>query len=163
MSDWSERLDALARLSLLEEATPLHRAAKLGATFGGPDLWLKRDDLLPVGFGGNKVRSLDLVAADALRQHANVIVTGAGVLSNHVRAVAAVAAMTGLRCEIVYWGPPPARIEGNHLLTRMLGAKINFTSDNDRASVDGAIATTSSKLCAGGERPYVIPRGGACA
>jgi len=98
-----------------------------------------------------------------LHQGANVIVTGAGVLSNHVRAVAAVAAMTGLRCEIVYWGPPPPRIDGNHLLTRMLGAQISFTGDSDRASVDGAIAAILPALRAKGESPYGIPRGGACA
>ncbi|MGA9598716.1 MAG: pyridoxal-phosphate dependent enzyme [Methylocystis sp.] len=163
MNDWSERLDALPRLSLIEEATPLHRAKNLRAGFGGPDLWLKRDDLLPAGFGGNKMRSLDVVGADVLLRSANVIVTGAGVLSNHVRAVAAVAAMTGLRCEIAYWGPPPARIEGNHLLTRMLGANISFTGENDRASVDAAIARMLSMLRAMGENPYGIPRGGACA
>ena len=127
MSGWSTGLDGLPRLSLVAEPTPIHRAPRLQASFGGPELWLKRDDLLPVGFGGNKVRSL-IVIADALRQRADVIVTGAGPLSNHVRATTAVAALAGLRCAAVYWGAPPQRSEGNYLLTRMLGANRIFTA-----------------------------------
>jgi len=163
MSDWSTRLDALPRLSLASEPTPIHRAARLRASFGGPELWLKRDDLLPAGFGGNKLRSLDVVVADALRQSADVIITGAGPLSNHVRASAAVAAIMGLRCEIVYWGEPPQRVEGNHLLTRILGADIRFTGDADRDSVDRGVAALAAEHRERGEKFYCIPRGGACA
>jgi D-cysteine desulfhydrase len=120
-------LDAIPRLGLVKEPTPLTFAPRFSAAYGGPRLFFKRDDLLPVAFGGNKVRSLDLIAADALRQGADTLLTGAGPLSNHVRAAAGVAALTGLRSVAIYWGTPPARVEGNHLLTRMLGAEIRFT------------------------------------
>ena len=163
MSDWSTRLERLPRLSLVAEPTPIHRASRLQAAIGGPELWLKRDDLLHVGFGGNKIRSLDLVIADALREKADIIVTGAGPQSNHVRATAAVAALTGLRCAAVYWGKPPQRSEGNYLLTRMLGANINFTGDADRASVDRYIETLAAEYRTRGDKCYCIPRGGACA
>ena len=163
MSDWSSRLDALPRLTLLAQPTPLICAERLSAAFGGPRLWFKRDDLVPAAFGGNKVRSLDIVVADALRQGADTLVTGAGPLSNHVRASAGVAALTGMRCVAVYWGSPPPRVEGNHRLTRMLGADIRFTGDSDRASVDRALETTAAEMLGRGGRPYVIPRGGACA
>jgi 1-aminocyclopropane-1-carboxylate deaminase/D-cysteine desulfhydrase-like pyridoxal-dependent ACC family enzyme len=93
VSAWSARLDALPRLSLMTDPTPLAFAPHLSATLGGPKLWFKRDDLLPVAFSGNKVRSLDLIVADALRQGADTLVTGAGPLSNHVRASAGVAAL----------------------------------------------------------------------
>ena len=112
MNQWSTRLDALPRLSLARSRRRSIAPTRLRASFGGPELWLKRDDLLPIGFGGNKMRSLDLVIADALHQSADIIITGAGPLSNHVRASAAVAALTGLRCEIVYWGDPPQRCRG---------------------------------------------------
>jgi 1-aminocyclopropane-1-carboxylate deaminase/D-cysteine desulfhydrase-like pyridoxal-dependent ACC family enzyme len=118
---------------------------------------------LPAGFGGNKMRSLDLVGADALRQGADVIITGAGPLSNHVRASAVAAAKVGLRCEIVYWGEPPQRVEGNHLLTRMLGADIRFTGDADRNSVDRGVDALAAEHRERGEKFYCIPRGGACA
>jgi D-cysteine desulfhydrase len=163
MTAWTARLDALPRLSLVAEPTPIICAQRLSAALGGPTLWFKRDDLLPVAFGGNKVRSLDLVGADALRRGADTLVTGAGPLSNHVRASAAVSALTGLRCIAVYWGEPPARAEGNHLLTKMLGADIRFTGDFDRASVEGEIEAAAAEVRACGGQPYVIPRGGACA
>ena len=163
MTAWAARLDALPRLSLVTEPTPIIRARRLSAALGGPTLWFKRDDLLPVAFGGNKVRSLDLVVAEALRRGADTLVTGAGPLSNHVRASAAVSALTGLRCIALYWGAAPARAEGNFWLTRMLGAEIRFTGDSDRASVDRGVAAAVAEVSVRGGRPYVIPRGGACA
>lgn len=163
MTDWGARLNALPRLSLVTEPTPFVCACRLSAALGGPTLWFKRDDLLSVAFGGNKVRSLDIVVAEALHRGADTLVTGAGPLSNHVRASAAVSALTGLRCIAVYWGEPPARAEGNYWLTRMLGAEIRFTGDADRASVDRGVEAAVADVVAHGGRPYVIPRGGACA
>jgi 1-aminocyclopropane-1-carboxylate deaminase/D-cysteine desulfhydrase-like pyridoxal-dependent ACC family enzyme len=156
-------LDAIPRLGLVKEPTPLTFAPRLSAAYGGPQLLFKRDDLLPVAFGGNKVRSLDLIVADALRQGADTLVTGAGPLSNHVRATAGVAALTGLRCVAIYWGTLPARVEGNYLLTRIFGAQIRFTNDFDRASVDCSISDAAAEVAARGGHPYSIPRGGACA
>jgi D-cysteine desulfhydrase len=98
-----------------------------------------------------------------LRRGADTLVTGAGPLSNHVRASAGVAAMTGLRCIAIYWGVPPPRAEGNHWLTRMLGAEIVFTGDVDRASVDSGIEASAAEVVAQGGRPFRVPRGGACA
>jgi len=159
---WSSRLDALPRLGLVPVPTPLVVAPRLSADVGGPQIVIKRDDLLPVAFGGNKVRALDFIVADAMRQGADTLVTGAGPLSNHVRASAGVAAATGLRCLAVYWGTPPPRLEGNHLLTRILGAEIRFTNDPNRKSADCGIDAAVTEVLARGGRPYMIPRGGAC-
>jgi D-cysteine desulfhydrase len=158
----SGSIETLPRLLLVAQPTPLHRADRLSAAFGGPRLWFKRDDLIPAALGGNKVRALDLVVADALRVGADTVITGAGPLSNHVRAAAAVAALVGLACIAVYWGPPPMRDEGNHRLAALFGADIRFTGDNDRASVDSALERAATEVRARGGRPYVIPRGGAC-
>jgi D-cysteine desulfhydrase len=163
VSSWASRLDAVPRLGLVKAPTPLTFAPRLSSAYGGPKLFFKRDDLLPVAFGGNKVRSLDIVVAEALRNGADTLVTGAGPLSNHVRATAGVAALAGLRCLAVYWGTPPARVEGNHLLTRILGAEIRFTNDFDRASVDYSINDAAAEVAAHGGQPYYIPRGGAYA
>ncbi len=162
MSEWTHRLETLPRLSLVPEPTPMHAAPRLSALVGGPNLWFKRDDLIPAGFGGNKVRALDVIVADAIMRGADSLVTGAGSLSNHVRAAAAVASLKGLSFAGVYWGAPAPRAEGNHRLAVMLGADIRFTGDLDRTSVDAAIEETARKLLANGRRPYKIPRGGAC-
>jgi len=161
--DFRTAVDEPARVVLVPAPTPLVPAPELGAAVGGPELWVKRDDLIPFGLGGNKIRGLELILADALKSGADTLVTGAGPLSNHVRATAAAAAYAGLRMVAVYWGRPPRRAEGNHRLALLLGADVRFTGSDDRASVDPGLEAEAAHVRAAGGRPYVIPRGGACA
>jgi 1-aminocyclopropane-1-carboxylate deaminase/D-cysteine desulfhydrase-like pyridoxal-dependent ACC family enzyme len=158
-----ERLDALPRRRLGLLPTPLAPAPALGEAIGLPRLWMKRDDLLGFGFGGHKVRALELLVADALVQGADTLVTGAGPQSNHVRATAAAAAHAGLELFAVFWGEPPALATGNLALALLLGTHCRFTRSSDRTSVDRGIAAATLQLAARGRRPYAIPRGGACA
>ena len=142
--------------------TPLMRANRLTEALGGTGLWFKRDDLISFGLGGNKIRGLEIMLADALAKNADCLVSGAGVQSNHVRATAAVAAHAGIGCTAVYWGNPPSTVDGNYRMTKMLNAGIRFTGDDDRASVDTHIYQVAAELREQGYRPYAIPRGGAC-
>lgn len=157
------RLDALPRERLGFLPTPLVEAPQLAREIGVPQLWIKHDELIGFGFGGNKVRGLELLLADARERGADVIVTGAGAQSNHVRATAAAAAHAGMESVAAYWGEAPEQAQGNLRLTRLLGAQTRFTNSTDRAQVDTAIAGIASELRAAGRRPYAIPRGGACA
>ena len=157
------RLATLPRRRLAPFPTPLLPALDLGRAAGVPNLWLKRDDLIAFGFGGNKVRGLEFLLADALERGADTILTGAGAQSNHVRATVAAAASASLAAIAVYWGREPARADGNYALARLLGAQTHFTNSDDRASVDVALESLALELRARGRRPYVIPRGGACA
>lgn len=157
------RLNAIPRQRLGMLPTPLVAARELGRAIGLPELWIKHDELIGFGFGGNKVRGLELLLADAAEKQADVIVTGAGAQSNHVRASAAAAAHGGLEMVAVYWGKEPNMAQGNHRLTRLLGAKTHFTNSLDRARVDVVIEEVAADLRASGRRPYAIPRGGACA
>ncbi len=154
-------LKNIPRVPLAFLPTPIMEAPRLAAASGGPTLWIKRDDLTGFGFGGNKIRGLEFLLADALAQGADTLVTGAAPQSNYVRATAAVAAHAGLNMIAVYSGTPPPLVQGNYRLTRLLGAEIRFTGDADRASVDGAIEETANELRSAGQRPYTIPRGGA--
>ena len=158
-----DRLNAWPRENLGFLPTPLRPAARLAQAAGLPELWIKHDELIGFGFGGNKVRGLEVLLADALAKKADVLVTGAGVQSNHVRATAAAAAHAGLAAVAVYWGSDPGPDHFNLRLTRMLGAQTRFTGNLDRAFVDVGIALAVDELRAAGRRPYAIPRGGACA
>src|SRR5215212_5887404 len=89
---------------------------------GGPRLFIKRDDAIPFGFGGNKVRKLALVAAHAVAEGADTLITAGGVQSNHARATAAAAAKLGLRAVLVANGQAPDRLTANALLDNLLGA-----------------------------------------
>lgn len=153
----------IPRHSLAQYPTPLRPAKQLSESLSGPELWFKRDDLISFGFGGNKIRGLEVMLADALAQGADTLITGAGVQSNHVRATAATAAYAGLRCIAVYWGNPPAQVDGNYRLTKLLNAEFRFTQSDDRASVDAMINAVAEVQRWNDVKPYAIPRGGACA
>lgn len=143
--------------------TPLVEAPRLSRALGGPRILFKRDDLTGFGFGGNKVRGLEFYIADALAREADVIVTGAGPQSNHVRATAAAARAAGLDVVAVMHDSRPPETQGNLLLDALLGVELRFTDDPDRALVDTRIETVAQEMRATGRRPYVIPRGGASA
>lgn len=159
----ASRLAALPRWTLAPYPTPLTNAARLGRAIGVPNLWFKRDDLIAFGYGGNKIRGLEFILADARAQDADLILTGAGAQSNHVRATAAAAAFARIDALAIYWGTQPPRALGNYALTRLLGARTHFTGSDDRTSVDRALEVHARDARAAGRRPYVIPRGGACA
>ncbi len=91
-----QRIAQLPRLPMAVLPTPLQEAPRLSAALGGPRILIKRDDLTGFGFGGNKVRGLEFYLADARAQQADVIVTGAGPQSNHIRATAAAARVAGM-------------------------------------------------------------------
>ena len=75
--------------------TPLEYARRLSAHLGGPDIWIKRDDLLGLAGGGNKTRKLEFLVADALARGADTLITVGAVQSNHCRLTAAAAAGAG--------------------------------------------------------------------
>lgn len=152
-----------ARFPLALLPTPLVEAPRLARILGGPRLFFKRDDLTGFGFGGNKVRGLEYHLAEALEKQADVIVTGAGPQSNHIRATAAAARAAGLDVVAVMHDSRPTEIQGNLLLDELLGVEARFTGDPNRALVDTKIEEVAEELRQTGRRPYVIPRGGASA
>jgi len=157
------KLASLPRLRLATLPTPLHLAERLSEALGGPEIWIKRDDLTGFGLGGNKMRKLEFLAAEALAQGADTLVTGAGPQSNHVRMTMAVAARLGLKGVAVFHGARPPASQGNLLLDELLGAELIFTNNPDRSQLDTRITAEAERLQAEGRRPFVIGRGGASA
>jgi D-cysteine desulfhydrase len=157
------QLTDLPRVDLVVGPTPLHRAPRLSAGLGVPVL-LKRDDLTGLGLGGNKVRGLEYLIADALAQGCDSLVTGAGPQSNWTMLAALCCLRYGIEPHVVCYGTPPdqtATAEGNLRLHRWLGVDLRFTGDPDRASVDAGIEAVTAELAAAGRHPYPVPRGGA--
>lgn len=156
----SGALLALPRVRLLPGGpTPLQPAPRLSAELG-VEVWLKRDDLTGFGLGGNKVRGLEYLLADAEQQGCDCLVTGAGPQSNWAMLAALAARARGLDPYLVYYGSP-AEPAGNHLLAELAGADVRFTGEADRTSVDAAVAALAEQLRVAGRRPYLLPRGGA--
>jgi 1-aminocyclopropane-1-carboxylate deaminase/D-cysteine desulfhydrase-like pyridoxal-dependent ACC family enzyme len=127
MTWFRKEKNPLTRFPLLSGPTPIEEMLRLReALGGGPRLLVKRDDCIPFGFGGNKVRKLEFAVAEALAAGADTLVTLGGVQSNHARATAAAAARAGLRCVLIINGEPPATPKANALLDQLLGAEIEY-------------------------------------
>lgn len=124
---------------------------------GGPRLLIKRDDALPFAFGGNKVRKMQFVAADARAAGADTLITCGGIQSNHARVTAAAAAKLGLRCILVANGSPPEVPTANALLDRLLGADVRYVTDRTRRVP--AMEAAADEVRRAGGTPYVIPLG----
>lgn len=154
-------MSAPERFPLAVLPTPLQRAERLERALGSPPIYVKRDDLTGFALAGNKARKLEFLVADALLGGCDVLVTGGGPGSNHCQASAAAARVAGLDCRLVVYGHEPHRPPANLTLMRSLGAKVRFTGDPGRSSVDRALEETATELRARGRRPYVVPRGGA--
>ncbi|MFV0297807.1 MAG: pyridoxal-phosphate dependent enzyme, partial [Hyphomicrobiaceae bacterium] len=125
------RLATVPRLGLANLPTPLEPLSRLSTHLGGPRLWAKREDMTGLGFGGNKLRKLDYVLAEAVAAGCDTLVSGGVVQSNSQRQVAAAAAKLGLACHLaVYHGRlrPPTdayATSGNALLNRLYGAHLH--------------------------------------
>ena len=157
-------LDALRQLAsiptapLLDAPSPLQELTSLRhALGGGPTLLVKRDDAIPFGFGGNKVRKLAYAVAPAVAAHADTLVTVGGIQSNHARVTAATAAHLGLRCLILANGQRPDRLTGNALLNDLLGAEIEYIPSRDARGP--AMRAASERLRKAGRAPFEIPLG----
>jgi D-cysteine desulfhydrase family pyridoxal phosphate-dependent enzyme len=157
------RLGTQPRLRLGTFPTPLQEAYRLREALGGagrcPRILIKRDDLTGLAFGGNKVRKLEFLVADAQENGATALVTAGAVQSNHARLTAAAACVAGLKAVLVLdtkVDQPP--VQGNLLLDCLLGAETRFVPDG--TDMNAAMATVAEELSAAGERPYVIPVGG---
>lgn len=144
--------------SLLCRPTPLHRADQLAAAFGVRELWIKRDDLIGPGLGGNKARKLERLIADAQRWGADCLVTVGAAQSNHARMTAVLGAIAGLDVHLLLGGTPTS--EGNALLDTLAGANLHFVADPGWSALDDAARALSARLSAAGRRVYEIPLGG---
>jgi 1-aminocyclopropane-1-carboxylate deaminase len=154
-----------ARTPLTFGPSPVHPLERLTAHLGGARLWAKREDCNSgLAFGGNKVRKLEYLAADALATGCDTLVSIGGVQSNHTRAVAAVAARLGLKCVLVQesWVDWPDAVYdrvGNILLSRLLGADVRLVQAEFGIGFKESWERALSDIAAAGGKPYPIPAG----
>jgi L-cysteate sulfo-lyase len=151
------------RFPLLEGPSPLHRLSSFTAALDGAsriDVWIKREDLLPLAFGGNKLRNLEFLVGAALAEDADALITSGRRWSNHCRLAAAAGARAGLEVHLVLTGPAMAAPGANERLERLMGARVQLTATDDRAERVAAVEAVAAGLRAAGRRPYVIDVGG---
>lgn len=142
--------------------TPIEFAGNLTELLGGPEIYIKRDDLLPGAGGGNKTRKLDFCIADALQQGADTLITCGAVQSNHCRLTLAWAVKEGLRCRLVLEERVPdsykPEASGNNFLFQLMGVdKISVVPGG--SNMAEALENAAEEARKEGLKPYVIPGG----
>jgi D-cysteine desulfhydrase family pyridoxal phosphate-dependent enzyme len=147
----------LPRVKIAHLPTPLEPLPRLSAKLGGPTLYVKRDDLTGLAFGGNKTRKLEYLVAEAQANGVRTLLTAGAVQSNHCRQTAAAAARFGFDCILVLTGDEPKVMEANTLLDHLLGAQIIWTQREKR---DATLQAAFDRCWENGQRPYLIPYGG---
>ena len=159
------KLDSFARYPLLFGPSPVHPLERLSAHLGGARLWAKRDDCNSgLAFGGNKIRKLEYLVADAIAEGCDTLVSIGGVQSNHTRQVAAAAARAGMRCVLIQesWVDWPDAVYdrvGNILLSRLLGADVRLVQAGFGIGFKESWERAIREIEAAGGRPYAIPAG----
>ncbi|CZU90771.1 D-cysteine desulfhydrase [Enterobacter ludwigii] len=157
-----QNLTRFPRLEFIGAPTPLEYLPRF-SDYLGRDIFIKRDDVTPMAMGGNKLRKLEFLAADALREGADTLITAGAIQSNHVRQTAAVAAKLGLHCAALLENPIGTQAEnyltnGNRLLLDLFNVQVEMVEalTDPTAQLD----ELATRLEAQGFRPYVIPVGG---
>ena len=152
------------RVSLGFFPSPVHKLNRLSRELG-IEVWAKRDDVSSgLAFGGNKIRKLEWLAADALAQGCDTLVSIGNIQSNHTRQVAAVAAVLGLKCRLVQeewtrWDDPIYARVGNILLSRLMGAETVLEGEGYSTAVKDTWERALEQVRRDGGKPYAIPAG----
>ena len=148
----------LPRLRLANLNTPIERVDRLRQQIpGAPQLYVKRDDLTGYFGGGNKLRKLEYVMADALAKNATTVITTGSITSNLARTTAAVAKRLGLNCVLVLNGGDPKSARANSRVAELLDVEVH--SVRSRKERDEKMNELAEGLERSGERVYKIPLG----
>src|SRR4029079_13269105 len=131
---WVPDPQRFPRFGLLDGPSPLTALPRFSAALGGrAEVWVKREDLLPLAFGGNKLRTLEFLVGAALAEGADTLVTSGRRWSNHARLTAAAGAKAGLDVHVVLTGPPVEPPGANQRLDELLGATVHVAATDRRA------------------------------
>jgi len=156
-------LESVPRLPLGSFPTPLQPMSRLSAALGGPEVYVKRDDMSGLGGGGNKCRALEYILPEAIAVGADTLLTAGVVQSNSARQVAAAAARVGMACHVLMVTDRVGRTDddyaetGNAFLGRLFGATFEAISVHDNR--EERLQAAAGRLRREGRIPYVVPYG----
>lgn len=163
-----ELIGKYPRLELTPLPTPLVYMKNLSEYLGGPRIFVKRDDIGSLAFGGNKTRKLEFIMAQAANEGCDTVVTLGGVQSNWVRQTIAAAKALGMDAVAVLEGEKPDDIQGNLMLDMLMGAELIYNPNIPQDVEDEEIASRfpvtgpiAEEMRARGKNPFLAPLGGA--
>jgi L-cysteate sulfo-lyase len=150
------------RFRLFDAPSPLQPVPRFcdSVLDGRVELWIKREDLIPLAFGGNKIRNLEFLVGAALTEGADTLITSGRRWSNHARLTAAAGARAGLAVHLVLSGPQVEPPGPGIRLAEAFGATVHRLVSADRKEREAMVADVAARVTAEGGRPYVIGVGG---
>lgn len=153
------RLNELPRVNLGCWPTPLYKLENISAKYG-KNIYIKRDDLCGVALGGNKVRKLEYLLADAKAKGYDTVYTTGGAQSNHAMLTAANAARLGMKCILILKKRGVTSEKGNIILDRMYGAEVRFMDTDSYDDIYREMEADAARIEKDGHKGYMIPVGG---
>ena len=151
------KIESLPRVRLAHLPTPLEPCPRLSATLDGPEIWIKRDDLTGLAFGGNKTRQLEFVFAEILAEGADTVVAGAYTQSNWCRQMTGAAKKLGLEVALVLLhGEKGPALQGNLLLDRLMGADVTVVDLDTMERLTPLLEAKAEQLERSGRKPYIL-------
>ena len=149
-------MNSFEKVSLGLYPTPLYRLPNLSRELG-VNVWIKRDDLCGVALGGNKVRKLEYLLADARRQGYDLVMTTGQAQSNHAMLTAACALRMGMDCVLVLKKRGVTARRGNQILNHLMGVEVRFVDTDSYDDIYDEMDRIAAEM---GRKVYKIPCGG---
>lgn len=146
----------IPRIRLLEGPTPLQHVKNIGKTIGHDNLYIKREDLMTIGMGGNKIRSLEFWLGDAVAKDSDIVLVAGMPPSNLCRLTAAAAASINMRCIIFHNAIKPDEYDGNMLLNKLMGTETVYCGLISEEERYQQMYSYAEDLKRQGHRPYII-------
>ena len=144
----------IPRVEIAIKNTPMIEAPNLAKHLEGPRIFVKRDDLTGVGFGGNKLRNLEFRLARTMAEQPDVVIVGLDLQSNSARQTVGACNKLGLETILVLEGARPNQVQGNLLIDYLLGAEVHFA--RDRHEQRGLLDSLAADCRAKGKRPHIL-------
>ena len=149
-------LESFPRIRLGILPTPIHKLENISSLLGR-NIYIKRDDMTGLGLGGNKIRKLEFLLADAKERGAEVIFTTGGAQSNHAMLTAAAAGKLDMKAVLILKKRGVTDCVGNQLLERLMGTEVRFVDTDDYADIYAEMDRLGKEM---GRPYYKIPCGG---
>ncbi len=156
LNQMTAMLSGIPRYKLLHAPTLLQRLERTESALNHPGLYVKREDLMPIAMGGNKLRSLEFWIGAALQEKADVLLVAGTPMSNLCRLTAAAASMAGLECIVYHNAPDGPAARRASFLNRIFGASVHFLGAMDDPQRTNQVEHAASVLRRQGRRPYVV-------
>jgi len=150
------RLSEIPRYELLDQPTLLQRLQRTETALHRPGLYVKRDDLMAIALGGNKLRSLEYWLGAARQMRADILLVAGTALSNLCRLTAAAASMAGLECLVLHNAPNDAAARRASYLSRIFGASVRYLGSINERERTQRLREAASELARQGRRPYIV-------